>query len=368
MTVTCLILGVNLGGNVLTWTHPLVISSLVLFLLAGTTLYFVERKAELPILPLKLLFTAPNGNLIWSNFLGSLVTNTILFNVPLYLQAVRQTSPTTSGLFLMSPLVVVSVTALITGTYITITRKMKPPIVIGSFFLLCGGISVACLSSTTPIWVVPLLIPFGAVGQGFFFPASTISLLAINPQNEQAVVSTTLGLLRSLGSIMGVAISSWILQNALLIYLDRYVTAPDAETKARIIRTVRESIRSIKNLDPLHKTQVINAYAQSLRVTFVVAIVVGGLCICLLWPVRLPKLQRQEDMDKRDAGVFVAAEEEGDTSGDEEIEDDEDSEHALLVTPTQSITRTRTASTSRSHMSRMSIQDRMRRGSFETAF
>ncbi len=43
LTVSGLILGVNLGGNVFSWTHPIVITSLVVAVLAGIGLVIVER-------------------------------------------------------------------------------------------------------------------------------------------------------------------------------------------------------------------------------------------------------------------------------------------------------------------------------------
>ncbi|EHY55071.1 hypothetical protein HRR83_005673 [Exophiala dermatitidis] len=347
VTVTCLILGVNLGGNVFTWGHPLVISSLILSAVSGVLLSFVERKAEFPMLPLRLLSTIPNGNLMWSNFFGAIATNTILFNVPLYLQAVRQTSPTASGLFLVSPLIGVSVTAVFIGFYITATRRMKGPMTIGTSCMLLGTILVTCLRADTPMWLVPILIPFCSIGQGFFFPAATIAVLALNSQNEQAVVTTTLGLLRNLGAINGVAISSWILQNALLVYLDRSVSAqPDQETKARIIATVRKSIASIRDLDPLHKGEVINAYAQSLRVTFAVGIIFTVLSICLVWPIRLPRLQGEDDLDTNQTSVFAPVAEDGTVDyydDDEEVIADDD-EDGGTIGETSSLGVTRTMS------------------------
>ena len=71
---------------------------------------------------------------------------------------------------------------------------------------------------------------------------------------EQAVVVTTLSLSRSLGSILGVAWSSFILQNALLAYLPKFVTG-DAATKAHIIERVRSSVRAINALDPVHRDE-----------------------------------------------------------------------------------------------------------------
>lgn len=297
-TTTCLILGVNLGGNVFTWSHPLVITSLVLFVVAAVSLYFIERKAKYPILPIPLLSTNPNASLMWSNFFGAIVVNTALFNIPLYLQAVRQTTPTTSGLFLLAPLTGISITAMSVGYYITRTRNMKAPMTIGTFVLLFGTIVLStCLSAEVPTWVIPFLIPFCSIGQGFFFPPVTIALLAINPQDDQAVVGTTLGLVRSLGAILGVAVSSWVLQNSLLLFLQEYVTSADPAKKAWIIKMARESVSSIRDLDPKHKGQVIAAYAASLRATFLMSVIVGVICVILIWPLKVPRLQSQTDKD-----------------------------------------------------------------------
>jgi MFS family permease len=403
VAVTCLILGVNLGGNVLSWGHPVVITSLALFAVATTSLILVERKAKLPIMPLKLLFTMPSGPLLWSNFCSAMVTNTVLFNVPLYLQAVKQTSPTKSGLDLFVLLVTGCITAIVSGIYITVTRRMKPPMAVGTFMSLCGAVLVTCfLSRSTPVWSVPLLIPYCSMGQGFFFPATTIAVLAVNAQDEQAVVTTTLGLLRNLGAIMGIAFSSWVFQNALLVYLGRTVTAPDDATKQEIIRTVRESIRAIHDLDPLHKAQVIAAYARSLKVTFALAIVFSVICFLLVWPVHLPRLQRQEDMDGRDTGMLTTVvedennegeeyeydsdEEEGQGSGEVAIDDiiteEEEPDGGIWAgTPPQVIRRTITRGSRRSRGSMSmagsvpigsvpigSFHDLTRRPSFDTSF
>ena len=50
-----------------------------------------------------------------------------------------------------------------------------------------------------------------------------------SPRAEQAVVTSTLVLWRSIGTVLGVASSSLVVQNALLFYLEEYVHGPDKE-------------------------------------------------------------------------------------------------------------------------------------------
>lgn len=59
------------------------------------------------------------------------------------------------------------------------------------------------------------------------FPATSISVLAVSSHSDQAVMTSTLGLWRNLGTVMGVAISSLIVQNGLIAYLDQYITGPN---------------------------------------------------------------------------------------------------------------------------------------------
>ena len=56
-----------------------------------------------------------------------------------------------------------------------------------------------------------------------------MSILVVSEQKEQAVVSSTLILWRSLGMVLGVASSSLVVQNALVHYLDKFVVGPEKE-------------------------------------------------------------------------------------------------------------------------------------------
>ena len=71
----------NLGGNVLPWSHPLVIASLTLFAVLFPLFLFVETRAVKPIMPLHLVLKAPYTNLIFSNHIGAFLSTATLFNV-----------------------------------------------------------------------------------------------------------------------------------------------------------------------------------------------------------------------------------------------------------------------------------------------
>ncbi|KAI1310366.1 major facilitator superfamily transporter [Xylaria venustula] len=297
-STTFVILGLNLGGNVLPWSHPLIISSLVLFAVCFPTCLYVESRAERPIMPLVLLHSSPRANMIFSNFLASFLMNAILFNAPLFFRAVLLKSATQSGLYLVVPTVAASIAGTATGVLITRTRRLQWPLLSGATLFLVGTVLLSLMRRGWPTWLYLLCLVPAAVGQGFQFPGTVLAVLATSTQREQAVVTATLQLWRALGSVFGVACSSLVFQNALLRYLIAYVSASDGdgteEWKRKFIERVRSSIEAVAELpDGPAKKEVIMSYEAACRATFLVCLGIAVVSILLILPIKLPRLGKK---------------------------------------------------------------------------
>jgi MFS family permease len=223
-SVAFLILGLNLGGNVYPWKHPLVISGLCIAAVFGSLLAYVESKAARPIMPLTMIFSKPRGNLVFNNFFAQLGINTIIFNAPLYFQAVKLESASMSGFRLAGPSVALTICGVSAGFIMTATGQMKWLIVVGSLCMLLGAIALGLMWDGIPTWLATIFLGPPSIGQGLSFPASSLAVLATSTQEDQAVMTSTLILWRSLGIVMGVSLSSVILQNVLTAYLEQFVT------------------------------------------------------------------------------------------------------------------------------------------------
>jgi MFS family permease len=243
VSVAFLILGLNLGGNQLPWTHPFIITALILSLASALVLVRVELRALRPVMPLAMVSQPPRANLVFANFFAMVGINHILFNAPLYFQAVHAETPTRAGLRLGVPAVLTTAFGVSTGFWLTATGRMKAPQVAGGVSMLVGGVCVAAMDRGVPLWLATAFVTPSSVGQGLMFPATTLGVLATTPVEDQAAMSSTLMLWRNLGSVMGVAISSLVLQNALLSYLWKYVTGPDKEEVR--LRSVRFSANRV---------------------------------------------------------------------------------------------------------------------------
>ncbi|CAG8955925.1 hypothetical protein HYFRA_00008778 [Hymenoscyphus fraxineus] len=290
-SITFLILGLNLGGNVYPWSHPFVITSLVIFLIAFPLFIYVESWVDLPIMPLHLLIRNPRAGLILSNSIGAIIVNAIMFNVPLYFQAVLLETATSSGLRLIVPTIASSAVGTATGFIITYNKRLKSPLVAGVVLLMIGTTGLSTMKRGLPEWAYLLYLIPSSMGSGFMFPATFMAVLAVSEQSEQAVVTSTLILWRSMGMVLGVATSSLVLQNALYYYLEIFVKGPD---KWHVIEEVRKSVLVIPKLEAMYREQVIDSYAASLRVTFIMAAVFAALAIALTLPLRLPRLGQRK--------------------------------------------------------------------------
>lgn len=174
-----------------------------------------------------------------------------------------------------------------TGFAVTWTRRLKWPVVTGSIFVLIGTIGLTLLHRHLPRTIYLLILLPSSIGQGFQFPGTFMAILAASAQTEQAVVTSTLLLWRSVGMVLGVASSSLVVQNALVHYLDEFVTG---DMKDEVIRRVRGSVEEIAKLDPIYREQVVNSYEAALRLTFLCCAFFAAISVVLIAPIKLPRL------------------------------------------------------------------------------
>ncbi|KFG83928.1 multidrug resistance protein fnx1 [Metarhizium anisopliae] len=295
VAISFLILGLNLGGNVMPWSHPFVIASLIIFAVCFPAFIWIESRVSKPIMPLRLIRESPRSNLVFSNAIAALLSNAIFFNIPLYFQAVLLMSATDSGLRLVAPTLVSSFVGALTGFAITWTRRLKWPLVCGVISYLVGTICLFSLRRSLPPVAYFLTLLPSSIGGGFQFPGTFMAILASSPQSEQAVVSSTLILWRSLGMVLGIAVSSLLLQNALVFYLEDYVSG---ELKDAVIRRVRASVEAVAQLDEPYREQVIRAYESSLRLTFGFCIFMAAISVAFVMPMKLKRLPARKYVKK----------------------------------------------------------------------
>lgn len=271
VSLTCLILYLNLGGNVLSWSHPSMTAVLIIFFLTAVLFARVESIAKYPVVPLSLLTSWPRANINFSSFFSALISSALIFNIPLYFEIVKHDSPTVAGFRLILPFLSLSASGFLACMVIRQKKAIRPALIFGSLLTLAGTACLSLLGQSISSWVSVLCLLPVSMGYGFIAPTAAISMLRSSPTEEQAVSIGAFLLWKRLATVLGVAFSTLLVQNLLVQYLYRTVTGSHQEevrlqaiclgqhltilTLVKIIYTVQKSVHAIRDLSALHQEE-----------------------------------------------------------------------------------------------------------------
>lgn len=229
ISVTCLILYLNLGGNVLQWSDPYMTAFLVVCLFTAFLFVKVEAKAQYPVLPLKLVSSWPQANIIFFGFCGGLIFSAVIFNISLYFEVVKHDSPTVAGFRLLIPVLALTTSSFVSCIIIRRKSAIVPMAIFGALVTLAGAGCLPLLGPKLSSWGSLLLLVPLSLGTGFLSPTASILLLRTSPPKEHAVSIGAFILWRRLSSVIGVAVSTLLLQNLLSRFLHKTITGPHRE-------------------------------------------------------------------------------------------------------------------------------------------
>ncbi|TKA79273.1 hypothetical protein B0A49_03690 [Cryomyces minteri] len=259
-----LLLGLNSGGNIVPWTHPLVLTTLPLSAVALAIFIYVEdRVASEPIIPVRLLLDRTVASACLTNWFTSMAVFGLLYYGPVYFQ-VRGLSATAAGVRLIPQSLGASVGSLGSGLIMRAT---------GRYYLLNVGIETALVAAfalvaatfnlTTPAWPPFIYFFLGGVGYGGILTVTLLALISAVEHRHQAVITSASYAFRSTGSTIGITVASAVFQNILKAELwSRFGDQPEA---SHVIGRIRDSIDEVKHLPPGWRDGVLETYMDALR-------------------------------------------------------------------------------------------------------
>jgi MFS family permease len=184
-----LLVGLNAGGNIVPWNHPLTLTTIPLSVSAFFAFLWWESKARQPIIPVKLLMDRTVLAACLSNCLCTMVIFSLLFYIPLYLQ-VRGRTATEVGLLLLFSPMGSSISSLGAGIIMNRTGKYSG-IGIGSLILMIAGIIVFGFhNENTPGWLTAMVFFLVGTGYASLLTTTLLACIAAVDHAHQAVVTS----------------------------------------------------------------------------------------------------------------------------------------------------------------------------------
>ncbi|KAK0720198.1 major facilitator superfamily domain-containing protein [Lasiosphaeris hirsuta] len=278
VAISIQLVGLSLGGNELQWSSGWVIGSLVgSFVLLAWFLVVEARTRAIPIIPLRLFHGKLPALIQFANICVGLSAYAYLFNLPLFFQVVLLDSATTAGARLAIPSLATPIGGLIAGIVMSRWGKLIPLVRTGAVLMVVGNLLVASLRFEDSAWKYFVYIFPANLGQGIVYPAILFTSLATFEHADHAVSASTVYLVRSLGTVYGVAVTSAIVQTTLSVRLpDALGDIPD---KWRLVDEIRHSVSAIKILPPGIQLKARLVYYDGLRYSFATSTAVAAVAV-----------------------------------------------------------------------------------------
>ncbi|KAH8890352.1 MFS general substrate transporter [Thozetella sp. PMI_491] len=260
------ILALSLGGNEYPWGCPVVIGALAAsgVILALFVLVEAETSAG-PMIPLGMLKGWQPVAVQLTNVFSGMSAFAYMFMIPLYLQAVRGDSPSRAGLRLIIPSLATPVGGVIAGSLMQRCCRLSYNVRVGTALMLLGNVLAMTMGTGGSRWKEFVYFVPANLGLGLTNPSVLFSFVSLFEHREQAVATSTVYLIRSMGTIYGVTATSTIVQNVLTA---RLPTALGDIASDELIEKLRKSVFALDELPPEAQLAVRGVYSHALRFAF----------------------------------------------------------------------------------------------------
>lgn len=292
LTLGNLLMGLdNLAKS--SWKSPLVIFQLSFAAVHIPVFIYVESRAKEPFAPVGLIFGRDLIGQYMCIFFGVAASYGVMFYLPLFYQLVHHATSAAAGLMLVPAVVAGVVGSLAWGVAMKRTGRISW-LVVMAYVCLAAGCTMLLLSAiflpdNTASLVIALAV--GGLGNGSGITSTLIAVIANSTPEDQATVTGCSYLARSLGTTVGLSISSMVVQKALQESLGRRLAGFPGLDVEKIIRKVTESLDYLDELVPAVREEVIEGYATALRLAF--AILVGYALLALMSTALVREKRRQ---------------------------------------------------------------------------
>ena len=206
VAVTTLLLGATWGGTEYAWTSPTIVGLFSAGVLFSALFLLQERRAEEPLLPLRMfkndIFSVA---IVMGVLFGSVMVVGSVF-LPLFLQVVRGVSATSSGFLLVPMMGGVLVGSTYGGRHITNTGRYRMFPIYGGAMCIAGIAMLSLIDINTTRTFVSIGMCILGLGIGTASPVMTLAVQNVAARGDMGAATSAVNFFRSLGSAFGVAI------------------------------------------------------------------------------------------------------------------------------------------------------------------
>ncbi|WP_187684869.1 MFS transporter [Nocardia wallacei] len=277
---------------------------LVLFLIVEALM------KDAALIPLRLFRSSTFSITILGGFIVGIAMFGAISMVPLYLQVVREYSPTKSGLMMLPLVLGIMIGSSLAGAVTKATGRYKILPVLGTFVIAVGAVLFAQVHFDSPLWQPLAYSAVIGVGLGGCMQTLIIAAQAAGPKTDMGVSTAAATFFRQMGGTLGVTVFLTILFNLLpRRIMDAFggQLPPGFDTGA--LTELQSDTAGIGALPAAVKEPILIGFTDSLAGVFYVGAAVSLLaCVVLMFMKEIPLQDPSETVapepDREDAPVW----------------------------------------------------------------
>jgi len=297
--LSAIVLVTDIGGSVYQWDSPPVIALAAGGLVALVACLFVERRAAEPVVPLHLF---RNRSFTITSAIGLIVGFAMFGSVtylPLFLQVVKGSTPTESGLQLVPMMGGMLTSSIGSGQLISRTGRYKVFPIVGTATMAVALLFLSRMSVETSMPRILGMMLLLGLGMGLVMQVLVIAVQNAVDYRDLGVATSGNTLFRSIGGSVGTAVLGAIFAARLG---DELASRPNGGGEGLLGGL---SLHALAELPPAVRALYAEAFTASTDRIFAVAAVVAAIGFALSWLLPEPPLRETVAATSADVGLEV---------------------------------------------------------------
>jgi EmrB/QacA subfamily drug resistance transporter len=304
---TAIVLVTSLGGTVWGWSSLTTYTWAALGVAGLVAFVVVERRATEPVLPLRLFSNKVFSVAAVVGFVSGFAMFGAITYLPLYLQTVKGSSPTASGLEMTPMMLGLLLTSIVSGQLITRTGRYKPYPIIGTATTAVGLYLLSLMDrDTSTLQAAGSMFVLG-LGLGLINQVLVIAVQNAVAYRDLGTATSGATYFRTIGSSVGVAVFGTIFAGGLTTNL---TTAPPAgATGACGPESLEASVAGLAQCPPEVQGWFLDGYTATIQTVFLFAVPVALVAFAFAW--LLPQVELRtatRDTEPTEAAGLAAGE------------------------------------------------------------
>ena len=223
LTIVLLFGAINRGQEY-GYTQPLIILAFLLAVAFFIIFIVLEKKVDMPLLQLQIFENKLFSISVLCAFISFVAISCSNIIQPFYLQSVLKLTPSVTGIFMMVYPLILTIVAPASG-YLSDKIGSEFLTFIGLIFTSIGLFLMSTLNEYSSLWIICIFIAVMSVGNGLFQSPNNSLVMSSVPKDKLGIAGSINALVRNLGMVFGISLSTTLLYNRMSYKIGYHVTS-----------------------------------------------------------------------------------------------------------------------------------------------